>query len=251
VAHVRGTEARILTASSRSARHPTAAATGAQPVAIGVAAASAGLYAALHSLLASDEAQALARRVCGPVADRWYRLAYNALAVGLLVAQERLLARLPSRTVYTLPPPWRSVARLAQLGAFVGLAACLRLTDAATFLGLRQAGLLPSHRRPLVESGPYGRVRHPTYWCMLGILWCKSPMTSVGLSASLVFTLYLGVGSFFEERRLIREFGPAYLEYRRRVPRLLPVRPPGLQAGEVTSRAALGPRRASRTEVHP
>jgi hypothetical protein len=74
-----------------------------QRSAAGVAAASAGLYAALHSLLASDEAQAVARRVFGPVADRWYRLAYNALAVGLLVAQERLLARLPGRTVYALP----------------------------------------------------------------------------------------------------------------------------------------------------
>jgi protein-S-isoprenylcysteine O-methyltransferase Ste14 len=220
-----------------------------QQGAIGVAAASAGLYAALHSLLASDEAQAVARRAFGPLADRWYRLAYNVLAVGLLVAQERLLARLPSRTVYELPAPWLSLARLAQLSAFVGLGACLRLTDAATFLGLRQAGLLPPFRRPLVEHGPYGRVRHPTYWCMLGILWCVSPMTSARLAVNLVFTLYLGIASFFEERRLVREFGPAYLAYRRRVPRLLPVWSPRgggqRRPGVVASGAVAGLRRAS------
>jgi protein-S-isoprenylcysteine O-methyltransferase Ste14 len=193
--------------------------------AIGVAAAAAGLYAALHSLLASHEAQAVARRVFGPGADRWYRLAYKTLAVGLLVAQERLLVRLPSRTVYALPSPWRPLARLAQLGAFVGLVACLRLTDAATFLGVRQAGLLPSYRRPLVEHGPYPWVRHPGYWCLLGILWCKTSLTDIGLVVNLVFTVYLGIGSFLEERRLVREFGSIYLAYRRRVPRLLPRRP--------------------------
>jgi protein-S-isoprenylcysteine O-methyltransferase Ste14 len=217
--------------------------------AIGVAAASAGLYAALHSLLASDEAQAIARRVFGPATDRWYRLAYNALAVGLLVAHDRLLARLPRQTVYALPPPWRTLAWLVQLAGFAGLVACLRLTDAATFLGLRQAGLLPPYRRPLVEHGPYGRVRHPTYWCMLGMLWGKSSMTRVELVANLVFTLYLGIGSFFEERRLVREFGPAYLAYRRRVPRLLPVRSPrrdgSRPSAAVTAGLETGLRRAS------
>jgi protein-S-isoprenylcysteine O-methyltransferase Ste14 len=190
---------------------------------VALSASAAGVYAALHSLLASDEAQAVARRACGPGADRWYRLAYNALAVGLLVAQDWLLARLPNSPVYALPPPWSRLIRATQVAAFAGLAGCLRLTDAATFLGLRQAGVLPPYRRPLVERGPYGRVRHPTYWCMLAILWCTSPMTRNALVANLVFTLYLGVGSFFEERRLVREFGAEYLAYRDRVPRLVPV----------------------------
>lgn len=74
-----------------------------------------------------------------------------------------------------------------------GLAVCLRLTDAATFLGLRQASLLPPYLRPLVERGPYGWVRHPTYWCMLGILWGKPAMTGTGLAVNVVFTLYLGI----------------------------------------------------------
>jgi protein-S-isoprenylcysteine O-methyltransferase Ste14 len=173
-----------MTAPSGQAQHVIGRATGMPQRAIGLPAASAGLYAALHSLLASDEAQAVARRVWGPAADRWYRLAYNALAVGLLMAQERLLARLPSRTVYALSSPWRAGAQLAQLGAFAGLIGCLHLTDAATFLGLRQAGLLPPHRHSLVEHGPYARVRHPTYWCTLGILWCKSTLTSTGLAAN-------------------------------------------------------------------
>ncbi len=144
--------------------------------------------------------------------------------------------------------------RLGQLGSWVGLALCARLTDPATFMGIRQAGLLPPYRRPLVERGPYGWVRHPGYWCVLGILWFKSSMTRTGLVVNLVFTLYLGVASFFEERRLVREFGPAYLAYRRRVPRFLPhrlPRPAGLpQPVELADDAAPEPRRASGTGVH-
>jgi protein-S-isoprenylcysteine O-methyltransferase Ste14 len=232
----------------------------AQPIetrraAIGAAAASAGAYAVVHSLLASDEAQAAARRLCGAGADRWYRLAYNAAAVGLLVAHERLVARRPGPTVYALPPRWGAAARLARWGAFVGLAACLRLTDAATFLGLRQAGLLPPRRRPLVERGPYGWVRHPGYWCMLGILWCQPTMTASAMAANAVFTVYLGVASVLEERRLVREFGPAYLAYRRRVPRLVPrwPRANGLgPASNLPERAAASePDRASPMEARP
>jgi protein-S-isoprenylcysteine O-methyltransferase Ste14 len=195
-----------------------------QLAAVGAAAAATGLYATLHSLLASDEAQVLVRRFFGPIADRWYRIAYNVLAIGLLVLLESFLARLPDRPIYVLPRRFQRIAQLGQLGAFAGLAACLRLTDAATFVGLRQVGLLPPFRRPLVDRGPYSLVRHPGYWCMLGIFWCKPSMTHIGLVESTVFTIYLGLGSYFEERRLVREFGDAYLAYRRRVPRLLPFR---------------------------
>ena len=55
--------------------------------AVALAAAYAGGYAALHSLLASDGVQALATRAVGPRAARGYRLAYNTLAVALLLPE--------------------------------------------------------------------------------------------------------------------------------------------------------------------
>jgi protein-S-isoprenylcysteine O-methyltransferase Ste14 len=36
--------------------------------------------------------------------------------------------------------------------------------------------------------------------------------------------LYFYIGTFFEERRLVKKFGDAYLAYRRKVPRFLPLR---------------------------
>ena len=105
------------------------------------------MYAALHSLLASHEAQVLTRRLFGPSTDRWYRLAYNGLAVGSLALLEAFLTRLTDRPAYVLPARLHRRTQLGQLAAAVSLAGCLRLTDAATFLGLRQVGSKRRHER--------------------------------------------------------------------------------------------------------
>jgi protein-S-isoprenylcysteine O-methyltransferase Ste14 len=47
-------------------------------------------------------------------------------------------------------------------------------------------------------------------------------MTTTLLALYAAFSLYLYVGSLFEERRLLAEFGQAYEDYQRRVPRLMP-----------------------------
>ena len=191
-----------------------------------LAAGSAAAYAAVHSALLTPPAEALAARAFGSRTYRWYRLSYNVLAIALLVLQDALLARLPDRRLYSLSGIWRVALPSASLASLTGLAVCLHHTDAAHFLGVRQSGWLhdwmAKHPRHLVDSGPYGVIRHPTYWCMLGVLWLRPSLTQNRLAANLVYTLYLAVASFFEEKRLVRELGPEYIEYRRRVPRLLP-----------------------------
>jgi protein-S-isoprenylcysteine O-methyltransferase Ste14 len=47
-------------------------------------------------------------------------------------------------------------------------------------------------------------------------------MTSSLLALNIGLTAYIWIGLRFEERRLAREFGQAYHEYRRRVPALVP-----------------------------
>jgi protein-S-isoprenylcysteine O-methyltransferase Ste14 len=49
-------------------------------------------------------------------------------------------------------------------------------------------------------------------------------MTTNLLITYLLFTLYFYLGSIFEERRLLAEFGDAYQDYQRRVPRFIPTR---------------------------
>ena len=49
-------------------------------------------------------------------------------------------------------------------------------------------------------------------------------MGLVGLATNIVLSLYLVIGAFLEERKLLREFGDAYRQYQNRVSMLLPLK---------------------------
>ncbi len=190
----------------------------------------ASLYALIHSLLASDTAKALARSVFGERVDRWYRLAYNIFAFVALLPSDFLISQFHDRELYVLPDPWFNVAIAARVGATFGLLYGISLLGFWDFFGLRQIFNSPRSSNAvqgrLRTSGIYGWVRHPKYLFVLGILWFASRMTINLMTLYLVFSLYLYVGTYFEERRLVREFGAEYAEYQQRVPRLLPIRWP-------------------------
>ena len=89
------------------------------------------------------------------------------------------------------------------------------------FIGLRQLAD-QSHTRKLVTSGLYTYVRHPFYSFFLLFLWLTPVMTTSLLIVYLGLTLYIHIGIFFEERKLMREFGQQYAEYRAVTPMLFP-----------------------------
>jgi methanethiol S-methyltransferase len=195
-------------------------------VGVAVIAVYAGLYGLLHSLLATDGARALARRLFGSGADRWYRLAYNVVALATLLPIELISSWFPDRELYVLPAPWYYLVLLGRIAALAGVVYCITLVDASEMAGLRQAGLVPPRAgaapTALMTSGVYGWVRHPLYLAALGLLWFAPQMTIHQLALYLVFTGYLYVGTFFEERKLVQQFGKEYLDYRQRVHMFLP-----------------------------
>jgi protein-S-isoprenylcysteine O-methyltransferase Ste14 len=73
-----------------------------------------------------------------------------------------------------------------------------------------------------VINGLYCHVRHPLYSAGLLFIWLSPLMTTSLLALNLGLTLYIIIGSIFEERRLVGQFGQAYVDYQRRVPRLIP-----------------------------
>jgi protein-S-isoprenylcysteine O-methyltransferase Ste14 len=94
-------------------------------------------------------------------------------------------------------------------------------TDVLAFVGLRQ---LFEDEKPgrLVTRGFYRMVRHPLYTFGLLTLWLSS---SVSLNAFIIYvglTIYIFVGIYFEERKLLREFGQAYADYQSVTPMLVP-----------------------------
>jgi protein-S-isoprenylcysteine O-methyltransferase Ste14 len=68
-------------------------------------------------------------------------------------------------------------------------------------------------------------VRHPLYTAGLLFIWLIPVMTANLLALNIGLTMYLIIGALFEERKLVREFGEAYIQYRKNTPMLVP-RPP-------------------------
>jgi len=89
-------------------------------------------------------------------------------------------------------------------------------------LGHNDASHAPS--LSLTTQGPYRWVRHPLYFFTLVIIWCCPDVTVDRLLFNVLFTAWIVIGTFLEERDLVAEFGEAYVDYQRQVPMLIPYR---------------------------
>ncbi len=104
------------------------------------------------------------------------------------------------------------------------------LIDHFDLFGLRQTWLafrgLPYTQKPFQERSLYRFVRHPLMLGFLIAFWAAPTMTVSHLVFAATYTVYIALALFVEERDLVALHGRAYLEYQRRVPKLLPfVRP--------------------------
>lgn len=180
-------------------------------------------YGALHSLLASMWMKNWVRRTFGSRSDRLYRLTYNAIGTLTLLPVLVILALHPGDTLYRVPWPWSLLTALGQVMALFLLGMGLLQTDVWYFLGLRQF-LEKGKDAPskLVVRGIYRWVRHPLYTAGLIFIWLTPILTTSLFALNLGLTAYIYIGSLFEEKRLITEFGETYLAYQQSVPRLIP-----------------------------
>jgi protein-S-isoprenylcysteine O-methyltransferase Ste14 len=184
---------------------------------------SIALYGLLHSWLASNQAKALARRAFGPAADRVYRFLYNVFSVISLLPILALVMLLPDRLLYTIPSPWVFLTTLLQILALLALLVGVLQTGLWSFVGLEQL-FSPAIDAPaqLVQHGLYRWVRHPLYTAGLVLIWLTPVMTLNLFIFYLGLSVYLVIGAYFEERKLSREYGPAYAAYKARTPMFIP-----------------------------
>jgi methanethiol S-methyltransferase len=179
------------------------------------------IWGIIHSILASLSFKAWLTNLLGKSLMRGYRLFYNVFSLLTFLPILYLVAILPNAPLYSVPAPWSYLMLLGQgLGALLLLVGVLQ-TDTLSFVGLRQ---LVQEESPaaLVTNGLYRLVRHPLYTAGLLFLWLSPQVTVNSFTLYIGATLYILTGAFFEERKLTREFGAAYAEYKSRTPMLIP-----------------------------
>lgn len=81
--------------------------------------------------------------------------------------------------------------------------------------------------QPMTIRGPYQWVRHPLYSSTLFIMWGCPDYSADRLLLNITWTIWIFVGTVFEERDLASAFGESYRDYQKNVPMLIPWRCPG------------------------
>lgn len=179
------------------------------------------LWGVVHSLSASRGFKDFLRRNIGDGFMRMYRLLYNIFSAISFAPILYLVAALPNKDIYQIPVPWNYVMLAGQGISVLLLIVAVLQTDPLSFLGLRQL-FSDEKNGELVTHGLYRFMRHPLYTFGLLILWLSPNMTLNSLVAYISLTIYILVGAYFEERKLVREFGQAYIDYKISTPMLIP-----------------------------
>ena len=203
--------------------------------------AAFGLFGALHSIFAQEPFKEwLAGWTTQFFVEYFWRFTYCVLSFLALYQGFAVLHwdQHPAANVWVIDYPdwvWQTLVILHLLSIFLIYVAFLQ-SDYLEFWGFKQMWLgmkiLSGKSRPysrlelfgthrLEVIGIYGWVRHPMLIGGFFFLITSGPSTN-----NLVFVgmygIYMLLGAYFEERRLVRLFGDQYLQYRRDVGAFLP-----------------------------
>lgn len=185
------------------------------------------VWCALHSWLISVSLTEYLKKKLG--SDyRYYRLFFNGFSLVTLTVVIWYRYLIKSEIIFD----WDGYLRVVQI-IMIALGVVLFLLgtkkyDARRFIGLAQLKEDVS-RQGLTETGELDTsgilqvIRHPWYASLLLLIWAM-PLDMAGLVLNVVFTLYLLIGAWLEERKLLREFGDAYSHYQQNVSMLIPIR---------------------------
>ncbi len=175
---------------------------------------AAALWCICHSLTATERAKAALARRASPLL---YRKLYNLFSFASLFPVALLYVHAGSHYLIRYMYPSRIVIDAFFVLSLLVWLVSLRRFDVFALLGLRP------ERHGLITDGIYRYSRHPMYASSIGLLWARS-LQDRDVVINAVFTAYLIIGAFIEERRLVREYGDAYRAYRRRTAMFVPFR---------------------------
>jgi protein-S-isoprenylcysteine O-methyltransferase Ste14 len=182
-----------------------------------------GLFAVQHSLMARPFFKRWLTRRIPESAERSTYVLFSSLALIVMFLFWQPLGGV----VWDVgTPAWQVfLYALFGFGWFLVLVSTFLINHFDLF-GLRQIWLqlLDQPYRPLKfgTPGPYKLVRHPLYLGWLFAFWATPTMTGTHLLFAFMTTAYILVAIQLEERDLVDALGDDYVQYRRKVPMIIP-----------------------------
>ncbi|MCG8318593.1 MAG: isoprenylcysteine carboxylmethyltransferase family protein [Cytophagales bacterium] len=182
------------------------------------------IYFFFHSYLAGETAKNYFRQQFKS-GYKYYRLLYNLLASGGLFFILVLNGAISSPFLLKVNQFTSVTGLILATWGFLVIKVAFKTYDLKQFLGTKfttedqHAGI-----SKLITSGIRAHIRHPIYAGTILIVagfWVFRPSLTHLISVFCIF-IYLYIGIMLEEKRLIREFGDEYIEYRKNVPMLIP-----------------------------
>ena len=183
------------------------------------------LFCFLHSLLASHFIKRKAQAVMGRQ-FKHYRLLYTLFAAVFFLGVIAYQLLIVQDYLFEVSPFHKMAGWVAGLSGLLLMMVCIR----KYFMNLSGVkSLVQEHAgNTLIISGVHRYVRHPLYLGTFAFIWglfLLVPALSL-LIANVIITGYTLVGIYFEENKLVEEFGESYTKYQQTVPRILPFRKP-------------------------
>jgi hypothetical protein len=189
------------------------------------------LFAFSHSLLASFTIKKIIAKHTGSYIA-FYRLFYNIISILSLTLILWLLPK-PDFIIYDLNNPYDILILIPQFLSLAGIIWCFKYISTREFLGIEQVKRWFNNQYDVNEldekmtfviEGPYKYMRHPVLFFGGMFLILRPVMSLFYLTCLICIILYIYIGSFYEEKRLIQKFDRSYIEYQKKVPRFFPVR---------------------------
>ncbi len=186
-------------------------------------------FGLLHSLLASFW---IKNKIIYLFKEKiaFYRLFYNIFSIMLLLLVLIISPKI-NIIINKLYEPYNFILIIPFFIGLTGIIFTLRYISILEFLGIKQIIRYFNNTYSIDDldeqmnlriEGSYKYTRHPLYFFSILILFSIPEMTVSNFTIIFCIVIYFYIGSIFEEKKLEKVFGETYLNYKKKVPRIIP-----------------------------
>jgi protein-S-isoprenylcysteine O-methyltransferase Ste14 len=184
------------------------------------------VFFTIHSLLASSYFKNLINHLSG-VLKSYYRIIFNFVSTILLMPILYEYFTLPLEFIFATSLTYQITGILLSIAGVYIVIDGFKNYRTDEFVGIYQIkNHHEFHPSKLSRLGWNGVVRHPLYFggiiLIIGLLLI-SPTIKLGATGLLAIS-YLYIGTLWEEKKLISEFGSTYKDYKTEVSMLFPLK---------------------------